>query len=65
MAFPPPSSCLYVLSTLPYLGANPSTCHLTRSDDRGRTFRSIAGDLPDDVRADWLARPDIEALLSN
>ncbi len=26
---------------------------------------AIAGDLPDDVRAEWLARPDIEALLSN
>jgi hypothetical protein len=25
---------------------------------------SIAGDLPDDVREEWLARPDIEALLS-
>jgi len=26
---------------------------------------AIAADLPDDVRADWLGRPDIEALLSN
>jgi len=26
---------------------------------------AIAGDLPDDVRAEWLDRPDIEALLSN
>jgi hypothetical protein len=25
---------------------------------------AIAGDLPDDVREEWLARPDIEALLS-
>jgi hypothetical protein len=25
---------------------------------------AIAGDLPDDVREEWLSRPDIEALLS-
>ncbi|HET9188627.1 MAG TPA: hypothetical protein VFN80_11760, partial [Acidothermaceae bacterium] len=25
---------------------------------------TIAGDLPDDVREEWLVRPDIEALLS-
>jgi hypothetical protein len=25
----------------------------------------IAGDLPEDLRAEWLARPDVEALLQS